>query len=112
MQLIAISYYSAPNSRVLKYINVTWNDRCFSLNHDQYYVNSPEDQIAVSFICNQYLQIHRACMRPHVDISLTDFYADAANLSRGPTFPAGCQFKSFNLTVTGRISISGKEYNE
>jgi hypothetical protein len=53
--LVAVSYFSAPNSRIFKVINVTQNERCHSLNEDSYYVVSPEDQVAVSFICNSYL---------------------------------------------------------
>lgn len=72
--LVAESFYSAPNSRIFKMINITQNEQCTNLNEDLYYESSPEDQIAVSFICNQYLRIYRVCMRPHVNIYLGDFY--------------------------------------
>lgn len=50
--LMAESYYSAPNSRLFKMVHITGNEQCISMNLDQYYEISPEDQIAVSFICN------------------------------------------------------------
>lgn len=30
--LIAMSYYSSPNSLLFKSINITWNEECTSLN--------------------------------------------------------------------------------
>ncbi len=68
-----MSYYSAMNTRIFKIVNMTQNENCISLNLDSYYVSSPEDQIAVSFICNSYLQIYRVCMRPHLVIDIEDF---------------------------------------
>ena len=68
--LVAISYFSAMNTRIFKIINMTQNERCYSLNLDSYYVSSPEDQIAVSFICSANLQIYRVCMRPHLVVDL------------------------------------------
>jgi len=50
--LIAVSYYSAPNSRIFKMINITWNQDCFALQQDSYFEFTPEDQIALSFICD------------------------------------------------------------
>jgi hypothetical protein len=55
VQLVAMSYYSAPNSRLFKFINITWNEECISLNQDSYFEFTPEDQLAVSFICGAYL---------------------------------------------------------
>lgn len=77
VHLAALSYYSAPNSRIFKVLNVTKDEECTSLNHDSYYEFSPEDQIAVSFICNQYLMIIRVCMRPNLLLDMSR-YADEA----------------------------------
>lgn len=76
VSLVAISYYSAPNSRVFKVINITWNEQCISLNQDSYFEFTPEDQLAVSFICGAYLQIYRVCMRPHVVIDFSEYVKD------------------------------------
>ena len=96
--LIAISFYSAPNSRIFKTIDITWNEQCISLNMDSYYVFSPEDQISVSFICNSYLQIQRVCMRPNVVIELDRYVTELGN--RG-LFQIGSLSDSrmFNITI-------------
>jgi hypothetical protein len=62
------------------------NEECYSLNSDPYFVESPEDQIAVSFICNSFLWIHRVCMRPNIVIdfsNLTGLSVDPDNPQRG-----------------------------
>lgn len=70
VQLATISYYSAPNSQFFKLINVTWNEKCFALNQNSYFESTPEDQLAVSFICNDMFSVKRVCMRPNVEIDL------------------------------------------
>ena len=77
MSLAAMSYYSSPNSQLFKVINITWNEDCFALNQNAYFEMSPEDQIAVSFICNDQFQIYRVCMRPHAILDFSK-YADNA----------------------------------
>lgn len=87
-------------------ISITQNEQCFSLNQDAYYVSSPEDQIAVSFICNFYLQIYRVCMRPHVA-------ADFSNLTSLAVNPDDIHSSAsrFNVTMTAKNAYSQRSLN-
>lgn len=41
--LAAMSFYSAYNSRFFKTLDISWNEKCFSLNYNFYFKSSPED---------------------------------------------------------------------
>lgn len=47
-------------------------DQCIAINQNPYFESTPEDQIAVTFICNQYLYMFRVCMRPQVIVDLAE----------------------------------------
>ena len=107
MYLVAESFYSSPNSRIIKQILITQNEQCISLNQDSYFEISPEDQLAVSFICNQYLQIIRICMRPHVAIDFSRFTTNATNDNQQEGV---MQYQVFNVTMEASNEIElGKE---
>jgi hypothetical protein len=74
-KLVGISYYSSLASLVFKVIDIVdlgSKDQCGNLNQNSYFELTPEDQLAVTFICNQYLYVYRVCMRPHIIVSLDD----------------------------------------
>ncbi len=70
-----------------------------------YFESTPEDQIAVSFICNQYLYIYRICMRPHVLVNLEPYATEAGAYDEdegGDSFRRGSsQFNEFHLEISG-----------
>jgi hypothetical protein len=79
LYLAAISFFSAPNSQFFKLITVPYNENCFALNQDSYFESTPEDQIAVSYICNDMLYIYRVCMRPNVVIDFHNYINKATD---------------------------------
>jgi hypothetical protein len=80
--LAALSFYSAPNSQMFKMIQIPFNETCFALNQDSYFEFTPEDQIAVSFICNDILNIYRVCMRPNVEINFHNYINKSTNAEK------------------------------
>ena len=66
-QLVSMSYYSAANSQIFKVIDMAGEgsiNQCLSLSQNAYFEETPEDQIAITFICNSQLYLYRLCMRP------------------------------------------------
>ena len=60
-------------------IKIDSNQQCISLNQEPYLASSPEDQIAVSFVCDTRLLVLRLCMRPH-------FLTDMSRLKQQPAY--------------------------
>lgn len=58
--------------KVIDIVGLGGKDQCGNLNQNSYFELTPEDQLAVTFICNQYLYVYRICMRPHIIVSLDD----------------------------------------
>jgi hypothetical protein len=109
--LVAVSFYSSQNSKLFKAILVTTEEECFALNQDPYFEISPEDQVAVSFICNSYLSIYRVCMRPHVVIDFSSYVGAPHNKEfLNGLFQLGSTQKErvFNITITGKNNLSSQ----
>lgn len=67
-----VAFNAPQNSKVLRMIRLPQpNLQCISLNQEPYLASTPEDQIAVSFVCDTELFIVRVCMRPHFLTNMT-----------------------------------------
>lgn len=83
---------------MFRLIKVPYNENCFALKKDSYFESTFEDQIVVSYICNDMLNIYRVCMRPNVVINLHNFINNATDRSDGE---AGVmQYNDFYIKLT------------
>ena len=107
VKLVALTHYSGYLSKLFRTINVVQNANCTSLSRNPYLEESLQDQLAVSLVCESRLRIVRFCLKPNIEVNLTDF---AGRSTAEKTLSQGrLQFNEFTIELTGTNEYSSAD---